>query len=236
MNIFNTIFYYPILNVLVLIYQYLPGKSFGVAIIALTILIKILLYPLNKHGLRTQKIFSKLEPKLQEIKEKFKDDKEKLMLETTRIYKEANINPFSGFLLLLVQLPILFALYRVFYTFFSVDGLNGLWGFIVDPRPINPYFLTINLALPNILLALLAGVTLFLQTKMMQPTKPKKSKKTTANSFSKSFQKQMNYFLPVFTFLILLKVCSAVSLYLIVSSIITIIQTKYVQEKKTEEN
>ena len=76
-NAFNTILYQPLFNALLLFYEYLPGRDFGVAIIILTIIIKFILYPLGAKGIRSQKAMQDLQPKIKEIQERFKNDKEK---------------------------------------------------------------------------------------------------------------------------------------------------------------
>ena len=113
-DIFKAIFYQPLLDAIVLIYKYLPGHDFGVAVIILTVLIKFILYPLSAKGIKSQKALQDLQPKIKELQERFKDDKNRQAKEVMDLYKKEKINPFSGFLLLLVQLPILFALFKVF--------------------------------------------------------------------------------------------------------------------------
>jgi len=235
-NIFNQIFYQPLLNLLFLLYQLLPGKDFGMAVILLTILIKILLYPLNLKSIRSQKTISELEPKIREIKEKFKDNKEKILKETFEFYQKEKINPLSGFFLILIQIPILFALYKVFLR--GVFEPQYLYAFLPSPGEIKPYFFNINLTKPDFLLAFLAGIFHFLQARLFTPLNSKHltgftlksgAKTKKISQFSEIFQKQMLYFFPVFTFFILLKIPSAIALYLIVSTTFSILQTFYVR-------
>ena len=114
-GIYNAILYKPLFNILVAFYEYLPGQDFGVAVIALTVFIKVVLYPLGTMSIRSQKNLSQLQPKIKEIQEKYKDDKEKQMKETMQLYKKEKVNPFSGCLPIIIQLPILIALYQVFW-------------------------------------------------------------------------------------------------------------------------
>src|SRR3989338_7982792 len=113
-TLFNEILYRPLFNAVVFIYNILPGHDFGLAIIVLTTLIRIAFFPLSIKTVRSQKALSQLNPKLQEIKQKFKNDKTAQSAETMKIYKENNINPLAGCLPLLIQLPIIFALYQAF--------------------------------------------------------------------------------------------------------------------------
>jgi len=233
-DIFNLIFYQPLFNFLVLLYKIIPGKDFGIVIILLTILSKIVLYPLNSKSIKSQKALSELEPKLKEIREKFKNDKKKIAEETFALYQEAKVNPFSGILLIFIQLPILIALYKTFTSFVSGQGLEYLYSFVSDPGEIRLNFLMINLAQPNFLLAVLSGLLQFWQAKT-QNIKTKMGSKE-AQDFSRILQKQMLYFFPFFTFIILLKMPSAIALYLITSTIISISQTIYVQKTRIKEN
>ena len=114
-SIFNTFLYRPLFNVLILFYQYVPGHDFGLAVIILTILIKLIFYPLGIKAIKSQKELSGLQPKIKEIQEKYKDNKEQQTKEVMALYKKERINPFSGCLPLLIQLPVLLALYRVFW-------------------------------------------------------------------------------------------------------------------------
>ena len=167
---FYVILFEPFLNVLVLLYVYLPGRDFGIAVIILTIIIKLILHPLTIKGLRQQKITSELQPKLKEIKEKYKNDKAQQSRAMMELYKKEKINPMSGCLPLLLQFPIIIALYKVFLDGFKVEVLEkSLYGFVPDPGVISNTFLgVINMESRAfvIVLALMAGVGQFIQMKM----------------------------------------------------------------------
>jgi len=218
---FNLLLYQPLFNALVLLYLYFPGHDFGIAIIVLTILIKFLFYPLGKQSIKSQKALSGLQPKIKEIQEKYKQDKEKQTKEIMALYKKEKINPFSGCLPLLIQLPVLLALYRVFWNGFQPGQINLLYSFISFSGSINPtLFGVINLSQPNLIMAFLNGALQFVQIKMVSP---KKTKKQSAN-FSDEMQKQMQYFMPIFIVLILFRLPSALALYFLTSTLFTIIQ------------
>lgn len=235
-TIFNTILYQPLFNVLVLLYNYLPGHDFGVAVIVLTILIKILLYPLGIKSIKSQKALAGLQPKIKEIQEKYKDNKEQQTREMLELYKKEKINPFSGFLPLLIQLPILIALFLVFRIFeggLSSAELGKLYSFVSQPVINTKFFGFIDLIKPSIALAFLAGIFQFFQTRMVSP-KNKPNKKQVP-SFSDQMQKQMQYFFPVFTVLILLKMPAAIGLYWITTALFTIAQQYVILRKKNHE-
>ena len=235
---FNLILYQPLFNALILLYQYLPGQDFGIAVIVLTCLIRLVLYPLMALSIKSQKALSELQPKMQEIQEKFKGDKEKQAKEMMGLYQREKINPFGGCLPLLLQLPILIALFWVFMAF--KDGLDPaqltmLYSFVSVPKLLEkPMFLgLINLAQPNLILAVIAGICQFFQTKMITPKTSKVKSKEGMAQFSGMMQKQMLYFFPIFTVLILLKLPAAIALYWIVTALFSILQ-QYLIFKKTE--
>lgn len=222
MSLFDTIFYKPLFNILILFYQLLPGHDFGVAVILLTILIRLLLYPLGAAAVRSQKVFQDIQPKIREIQKKYKDDKEKQLQATLELYKETKINPFSSFLPLLIQLPILYALYRVFWKGLNSAELVNVYSFIPKPGYINPVFAgLIRLDSPYLLLAVLCGVFQFFQTRMLTPAATKGEE---VDRFSSMLQKQTLYFIPVLIVLMLFKLPAAVGLYWLTFTIFSIIQ------------
>ncbi|MEK7658341.1 MAG: YidC/Oxa1 family membrane protein insertase [Patescibacteria group bacterium] len=228
---FDVILYQPLFNGLVLLYNYLPGHDFGISIILLTIVIRLILYPISVKALNSQKTIQNLQPKLQEIQKKHKDDKEKLAKETLELYRKEKINPFSGLFLALIQLPILIALYLVFQKGLNPNELAKLYGFISNPNNINASFLgLVNLAKPNLVFAVLAGVFQFFQTKMLMPkSDPGKGK---SSDISQMMQTQMVYFFPFLTIIILFNLPSAIGLYWITSGIFSIAQQYFILKNK----
>src|SRR3989344_96000 len=230
-NIFNVLLYQPLFNSLVLIYNYLPGHDFGIAVILLTLLIRVILYPVSVKALHSQKNLQRLQPKLQEIQAKFKNDKERQAKETMELYRTEKINPFSGLFLALVQLPVLIALYNVFWTGLNSDALNNLYGFVSNPGHINAMFFgLVDLSKPDLPFAIAAGIIQFFQTKMLIPKEDKSKPKTS--DISSIMQKQMVYFFPFITIIILIKLPSALGLYWIVSGIFSIIQQYFLLKEK----
>lgn len=223
---FTVLLYNPLFNALVLLYLYIPGHDFGITVIVSTVLIRIILYPLMIKSLRSQKSLSEIQPKLQEIQEKYKNDKEAQTKEMMALYQKEKINPFGGCLPLLIQLPILIALYQVFWKGLGPDTMHHLYGFIPNPGTINPSFLgLINLTEPSILLAVIAGIVQFFQSKTMTPQKKNiQNKGDQTAKFSDIMQKEMLYLFPVFTVFILWRLPSALGLYWIVTGLFSIYQ------------
>ena len=233
-SVFNLVLYQPLFNALVLLYEYIPGHDFGVAVIVLTILIKLVLYPLGAQAIRSQKSLSELQPKMKEIKEKFKQDKEQQTKAMMELYKREKVNPLSGCLPLLVQLPILIALFRVFWKGFGEEQMGALYSFVPYSGQIDTTFLgLVNLGEASIILALLTGVVQFIQTKMVTPKQ--KSNRKGPPDFSQMMQKQMLYFFPVFTVFILWRLPAAIALYWLVTTLFTIGQ-QYIMLKKHDSN
>lgn len=225
---FYIVLYQPMFNALVFLYNYVPGHDFGVAIIILTLAIRLILYPLSVKAVNSQRSLQKLQPLIQEIQKKYKDDKEKQARETLALYKKEKINPFSGLIVAIIQLPILLALYRVFWNGLNPNELSALYGFVANPGQINALFLRIiNLAKPNFILAVIAGIAQYLQAKMLAPqTKSKTNNQSKQTNISHAMQKQMTYFMPIFTVIILIGLPSALGLYWATSSLFSVIQQR----------
>ena len=233
-SIFNEILYRPIFNSLIFLYNTIPGKDFGIAIIILTIIIRLALYPLSQKAIKSQKALSQLQPKIKEIQKKYKDNKEEQAKVMMEFYKTNKINPFSGCLPLLIQLPILIALYRVIWTIFDPERLHALYSFVANPGIINPTFIgLIDLSQKNPYLAILAGALQFIQSKMMMPKKNKEDDKSKSGSldFSKMMGSQMTYFMPLITVFIAWNFPAGLPLYWVVTTLFSIGQQWLVLKK-----
>jgi YidC/Oxa1 family membrane protein insertase len=232
-NIFNSILYYPLFNALILLYEYLPGHDFGVAIIVLTLIIRLILYPMMAKSIKSQKVLNEIQPRIQEIQKQYANDKEKQAKAMMELYQKEKFNPFGGCLPLLIQLPILFALYRVFLSGFGPEQINFLYNFVPNPGTISQTFLGIvDLAKPNMVLAFLAGLLQFFQSKMVMPSAKNKQGKDQMSQFSGAMQKQMIYMMPLFTFFILFKLPAAIGLYWVATTGFSIAQQYIIYHAK----
>lgn len=237
-QLFNTIFYEPIFNLLIFIYNIIPNHDIGIAIIILTILLKLLLLPLNIKSLRSQKALQDLQPKINEIKTTLKDKKEEMTKAMMELYRKEKVNPFSSCLPLLIQLPFLIALYRVLLTGLNSEGFGALYSFVSSPGHINPVaFGFVNLSEPhNIALSLLAGAAQFIQGKMMITTPPPKETKKDPGSKDEamlgSMNKQMLYFMPAITVFIGYSLPGGLVLYWFIMNLLTIVQQWFFLGKK----
>jgi YidC/Oxa1 family membrane protein insertase len=225
-NIYHAFLYEPIFNTLVVFYNLLPGHDFGIAVILVTLLFRLLFAPLSAKAVVTQRKLAELQPKAKEIQERLKNNRDGQARELMELYKKERVNPFAGILPILIQIPFLIALYRVFWTGLDASQLQYLYGFVENPGQINPLFLgALNLGEQSFLVAALAGVFQFLQSKQMVPKKPAGEQK----GFGSAFQKQALYFFPALTFLIVSRLPSAIGLYWITTSLFSIGQQWYIQ-------
>ncbi|MCU0678843.1 MAG: YidC/Oxa1 family membrane protein insertase [Planctomycetes bacterium] len=231
---FQTFFYQPILNLVVYLYNIVPGHDLGVAIILLTIIIKIVLLPLSKKSIKSQKSLQDLQPKIEELKKKYANKKEELGKAMMALYKENKVNPFSSCLPLLIQLPFLIAVFQVFRDGLSDGALNLVYPFIARPESINHIaFGFLDLAKPNAVLAVLAGAAQFWQSKMMMSKRPTvKAPGAKDEDMMAMMNKQMLYFMPAITVFISLSFPAGLALYWFVTTLLTALQQIYLFKKQ----
>ncbi len=243
--ILKAIFYAPLYNGMIFFINIIPFHNVGLVVILFTCLIKIILFPLSQKSVKTQFEMKKLEPELNELKLRYKDDKKLQAEKTMELYKEKGVNPFSGVLLMLIQLPVLMGLYYIFlHGGLPAIDHTTLYSFISSPavQNVNMNFLGINVADKSILLALLAAIAQFFQVQITMPKAPKKKdqkdgeKPTFKDELSKSMGMQMKYVMPVIIFFIARSFPAVVALYLITSSLFAIGQELYVRRKNTPAN
>lgn len=230
-NFFTVVFYQPLYNGLIFLFDLLPWANAGFVIILFTIVVKLILFPLSMKATYAQMEMKEIEKDLKAIKEKYKDNKEQQTLKTVELYKEKKINPFAGFLVLLIQLPIIIALYRVFLK----SGLPKidtaiLYKFVAVPtHVVMNFFWLSDIAQKSLLLALIAGATTYLQIKFSTPADISGEK--SGSDAMKMFQTQMKYFFPVLVVFISWSISAAVSLYWITSNVFQILQEMYLRKK-----
>lgn len=233
---FQTFFYIPLLNALVAFYNTIGFQDLGVAIILLTLAIRVIFLPLFYKGAVNQSLMQKLQPEIKKIQHNHKDDKEKQAQAMMALYKEHNVSPFSGILMILIQLPIMIGLYQVFLKGISPDTLVNLYSSVTDPGIINSTFLhLIDLQKPSILMVILAAAAQYAQGKLSLP----KIEKGQELSAAEQMGQQMIYVGPIMTVAILATMPSAIGLYWLITSVFTVLQQMYInktlninQEKK----
>ena len=217
----------PIFNLLVFIYNTVPGHDLGVAIILLTLIIKIVLYPLNRRSIISQRSLQTIQPQIEELKEKHKDDREKLGAEMMALYKREKINPFSSCLPLIVQLPILFAVYQVFIRGLNGESVDPLCPWVTNPGALNTLSLGfLELSKRSIPLAVLAGAAQFWQTKMLMNRREQKG------SIASAMNKQMLYLMPIMTVWIGSFFPAGLALYWFATTVFSALQQLWMIRKK----
>jgi YidC/Oxa1 family membrane protein insertase len=236
-SLWNAIIYKPLYNVLIFLIAILPGHSVGGAIILLTLFVKILLYPLTGKSIIAQRQMRELEPELKLIRDKHKDDKQKQAKLTMELYQKHKVTPLSGCLPILIQIPIIIGLYWVFLKGLQVIDTSILFSFISAPATLDMHFLVFDLASKSIFLALLAGVTQFIQTHIslgkqppLSPASPGKA--SFQEDFARSMQVQMRYILPIMIGFTAYTTAGAVALYWATSNILSIIQELLMRPKE----
>lgn len=237
-QILFALFYKPIYNLLAILLAFLPGHSLGLAIIILTILIRTILLIPNNKAMLSQRKLSELQPKLEKIKEKYKGDQQKISLETMALWKTEKVNPFGSCLPLLMQFPILIALFYVIKGGLNPDFMHLLYtnyaGF--EPDKINTLFLGIlDLTKPNLyVLPLLIGGMQFFQLKLAQVKKAKNS--TQKKSEMETANSMMQYVMPVMIAVFTASMPAGVGMYWGVSTGYGILQQLYINNKKIDNN
>lgn len=205
---FENLLYKPIFNLLIFIYLLSPIKDLSLAIVLLTFLIKLVLVPLTIKSLTNQKKLAKIQKETFEIRKKLKGNQEKQAKAILELYQKEKVNPAGGCLPMLIQFPVLIALYRVFWKGFEDKQLSLIYSFLPHPEHLQSlsFFGLINLNQPSPALALATAFLQFFQSKKELTSHSKDSK-------IPSFQKQLLFLMPLLTFFILIKFPSALAIY-----------------------
>ena len=201
------------------------------AIILLTVLIRIVFIPLSIKALLSQRALSRLQPKIKELQEKHRDDKQALGRATMALYKEHNVNPFSGCLPLLIQLPVLIALYGALNSGFKEESMAALFSFVENPGAINKIaFSFLDLAQKRPILAILAGGLQWFQSrqaiKMQSP-----AAKNDQSSMASQMSRQMLYFFPIMVIIIAWNLPAGLTLYWVSATAFSILEQLYINRK-----
>ncbi len=209
----------PVLVLLNLIYKYF--HNYGVAIILVTVLIKLFFWPITQKGMKSMKNMQKLQPKLAKIREKYKGDKERLAQEQMKMYQTNKINPLGGCLPMVIQIPVFFALYRVLMQ--AIELRHAPFILWIDDLSA-PERLSIGFELPYLggfpLLTVLMGASMFFQQKM-----------TPMPSANPEMAKMMMFMPVIFTF-IFINFASGLVLYFFVNNFLQMAQQYYVNKDR----
>ncbi|MFP3897887.1 MAG: YidC/Oxa1 family membrane protein insertase [Dehalococcoidia bacterium] len=219
----------PVLNVLIAL-SHILGGSFGLAIIALTVIVRLISWPLTRRQLKSTKALQDMQPKMQDLQKKYGKNQQKLQQEMMKLYKEAGVNPLGCIWPMLIQLPIWIALYQAIMRALATTPENLLdlarrlysWGLVSEAIPLSSSFLWLDLGQPDPywILAIIVGGTMWVQQKM-----------TTAPSVDprqQSTARMMTLMMPLMFGFLTLMFPSGLALYWAVSNIIGIVTQYFV--------
>lgn len=242
---FNTFLVEPLYNFLIFLINVLPFNSLALAIVILTILVRSLLFPISRNAIKSQIKMRDIQPEIKEIQEKYKEDRQTAALEMMRVYRENNIKPFSSILLILIQLPIIFALYFVFLR----EGLPDinpdlLYSFIVTPESISTTLWFIDITAKSITLAFLAAFSQFIQAKLLlsknnalqNNNSEKTDREKMMEDVMRGMQVQMKYVMPIFMYFIAYSLGAVIALYFVTSNVFSIFQELYIRKTLIDKN
>lgn len=229
---FKTILYIPIYNLLIFISGLLPHGDMGLALVLAALAVRLVILPLSLSAVRTQRAMKQIEPELNEIKEKYKNDAEKQAKEQFALYKQYGIRPFASLLLVLIQLPILFALYFVIRgESLSKVNTSILYPFVHAPAALSPVFLgLISISHSSLILSVIVAITQFAQAYFAIPVPEKVPQKKGSSSpgdmqqeFGRAMALQARFVLPVVVGVISYT-SGAIALYFITSNVVMLFQ------------
>lgn len=230
-TVFQYVFFLPVFNVLMLIYQ--GVHSFGLSIILLTLLIRGSLFPLTRKQLASSRKMQELAPKLKQIQAQYRGDTQGMVAAQQALYKENGVSMYGGCLPLLIQMPFLYALYYSFYQVLDTKGdvLNAINSQIYPFLPHlttapSTTFLGLSLITPNLALAIVAGALTFVQMRMALPVMPRVT--GAAPDTTTQTAKTMQYIMPLFTIFIGSRFPAGLALYWTVSTLFSAVQQYFI--------
>ncbi|MDO8510129.1 MAG: YidC/Oxa1 family membrane protein insertase [bacterium] len=237
--LYNALFYKPLYNGLIFLLAVLPWGDAGIAVILFTCIVKLILFPLSRKAVETQLKMKQFEPEIESLKAKFKDDKQVQAVKLMEFYREKKVNPFSSFFVILIQIPIIFGLYFVFYKGgLPVVNESLLYSFTPMPANINMEFLgLIDITNKSWILAILAGVSSFFQMKFsVPPIKKKTGTSSFGDDLARSMNFQMRYFMPIVVLFIAYSISGVIALYWTTSNLFTIGQELVIRKRMKPRN
>ncbi len=245
---YHNFIFLPLYNGLVAIMDIVPGVDVGIAVIIFTCIVRLVLFPLSKSALLTQVKMKDVEPEANKIKAEYSKDKQEQAKKIMELYKEKKIKPFSSILLIVIQLPILFALISVFYKIIPTVDPALLYSFVKVPT-ITPTLFGLDLTNKSLVLALITALIQYLQLRYSVSMKRQAIASANtiknggqldkASQMAGSMNKQMKYFLPVLAFASVYwiipssypKAAAIIAIYWSVSSLFTLAQELYIEKK-----
>lgn len=239
---FDTLIVTPLVNLVLFFYAIFPYHDLGLAVIIVTILVRLLVWPLASKQLHSQRAMQKLAPEIAQLRKKAGGDKQKESQMLMELYKEKGISPFASLTPILIQMPLLIAFYYALrhavaagqvadLVYAPIANMPAIKEIIANPGAYKPLLMgVVDLAKPNIIIAALAAVAQFVQTKQIMPKKSADKADTAAQVAQISV-----LLFPFMTFLFAMSLPSALGLYWFVASLVSILQQHLILRKDVEE-
>ncbi|MDO8589890.1 MAG: YidC/Oxa1 family membrane protein insertase [bacterium] len=228
--LYHTFFFDPLYNILMFLFKVLPWADAGVMVIILTILVRLATFPLSRKAVLAQAKMTEIAPALAKIKEQYKDKAEEQAKLTLALYREKGVNPFSGILVIIIQIPVIFALYQIFLHFPEVNSAL-LYSFVTEPSHISTTFLGfLDITAKSAVIAFLAAVSTFFQFKLSMQGQVQPKGDSFGNNLTRSMQTQMKYFFPVIVFFISYKISGVIALYWLTTNLFSIGQELFIKK------
>ena len=222
-EIWDLIILNPMVNVLIIVSKYL-FNNFGLTIIVLTIIVNLLMYPLTLKQLKASKAMQDMQSKVAEIRKKYAKDKQKLAQEQMKLMKESGVSYVGCILPMLIQMPVWIVLYQSILRVMAVapeeflnlsQRLYTTWPAVFTQLPLGHRFLWVDLAVPDMILALLTGATMWVQQKMTTPV--------TSDPQQKAQSEMMQWMMPMMFAVLGLSFPSGLALYWVTSTTIRVV-------------
>ena len=244
-DLFNAVLFEPIFNLLMLVYHYLPPHDLGVSILLVTLILKLVLFIPSWSSIKSQQAMQEIQPKLDAMKKKYEGNKEELSRQMIKFYRENKISPISSCLPILIQFPILIALFRVFIAVsqtdpttgtIATDQLDHLYGSFREVYATTPIdstlFGLVDLAkTKNYFLAATAAILQFWSSHMMMKNT---SKKTGQKNMAQAMSRQMIYLMPAMTFLFGISFPAGLTLYWAASTLFQVGQQQIFMRRRKQ--
>lgn len=228
---YDALVHEPLYNAIIGILELVPGANLAASVVILTILVRLALFPISKRALISQMKMRELQPEIEAIKQRNKENQQQAAVETMALYRKHQVNPFASIGMIFVQIPIFIGLYSIFSGSFEAVNASMLYPFVPVPQdPIDPFIFGIDLRAKSAILAAVAAASQHLAGRFLISSA---QVATPTEGFQADFTKAMRtmslYFMPALTFLFSAALASALPLYWAVSSIFTVGQELYLR-------
>ena len=229
--LWNEVLVKPLLNLLLFLYNIMPGHDLGLVIIVITIFIRLIVLPFSLKASRAQRKMKRLAPELAKLKDTHKNDQQALAKAQMEFYKQNGVSPFTSCLPVLIQLPILFALYQVLREGLTIINPSQVYSFIHLPEKISPMFFGfLDLSRPEkYVLPIIAGLSQYILGVMTTPAPGKNAGPEAAMT------KQMIFIFPMMTVFLSFSVPAGLVFYWIATTLFSILTQVYVNHEKNKE-